>query len=94
MLLCDTLLRTMLGEDNYGALCCCCLRVWLRDMQEQIRGPKSANKGSRFWTPYFVYVAARYSVADAQSPGLKTRLRTAGRYVLEKSDVFGRLISY
>ena len=68
MLLCDTLLRTMLGEDTYGALCCCgrcCLRVWLLDMQEQIRGPKLANKGSRFWTPYFVYVAARYAVADA-----------------------------
>ena len=66
----------MLGEDNYGALCCCgrcCLRVWLRDMQEQIRGPKSANKGSRFWTPYFVYVAARYAVADASIGGYELR---------------------
>ena len=48
----------VLGEDVRGALCCCgrcCVRVLLRDMQEQIiRGLKSANKGSKIWTPYSV----------------------------------------
>ena len=65
MLLCDTVLRMVLGEDVRGALCCCgrcCVRVLLRDMQEQIiRGLKSANKGSKIWTPYFLYVEGLFA---------------------------------
>ena len=34
----------------------------LRDMQEQIiRGLKSANKGSKIWTPYFLYVEGLFA---------------------------------
>ena len=39
------------------------MRVLLRDMQEQIiiRGLKSANKGSKIWTPYFLYVEGLFA---------------------------------
>ena len=32
------------------------MRVLLRDMQEQ-----SANKGSKIWTPYFLYVEGLFA---------------------------------
>ena len=39
-----------------------CVRVLLRDMQEQIiRGLKSANKVSKIWTPYFLYVEGLFA---------------------------------
>ena len=45
------------------------MRVLLRDMQEQIC-LKSANKGSKIWTPYFLYVRDFLPiVAFCQSPG-------------------------
>ena len=47
------------------------MRVLLRDMQEQIiRGLKSANKGSKIWTPYFLYVEGLFANRGfCQSPG-------------------------
>ena len=74
------------------------MRVLLRDMQEQIiRGLKSANKGSKIWTPYFLYVEGLFAnrrveiilghdvrikvVFDYECPLLEPRILTNPRMI-------------